>query len=56
MVQRKVAEDPTTRPVTPEVDNVVVVTVAVPLSTLQLPVPVVGVLPAKVVVVTLHKF
>ena len=50
MVQRKVAE-PTTNPVTPEVGLDGVVTVAVPEITDQLPVPLVGVLPASVAVV-----
>ncbi len=55
IVQRKVAEAPTTNPVTPEVGEVRLVTVAVPDTTDQAPVPMKGVLPARVVVVTLHK-
>lgn len=56
IVQRSVAVPPMVKPVTPLVDKVGVVTVAVPLTTLHAPVPVVGALPAKVAVVTLHKF
>jgi hypothetical protein len=48
MVQRKVAGVPAVTPVTPEVADEGVVIVAVPLTTLQAPVPVVGVLPASV--------
>lgn len=55
-VQRRVAEAPTASPVTPDVGEVGVVTVAVPEITDQTPVPTAGVLPAKVVVVILHKF
>ena len=47
-VQRKVAGVPAVTPVTPEVAELGVVMVAVPLTTLHVPVPVVGVLPAKV--------
>jgi len=47
---------PTVKPVTPLVDNVAVVTVPVPAITLHVPTPVVGVLPAKVAVVTLQRF
>lgn len=46
---------PTARPVTPELGEEGVVTVPEPLINVQVPVPVVGVLPAKVAVVTLHK-
>lgn len=53
MVQRNTLA-PTARPVTPEVGDEGVVIVPLPLTKLQLPVPEVGVLPAKVVVVTLH--
>jgi hypothetical protein len=42
---------PTPNPVTPEVALVGVVIVAVPVTTLQVPVPAAGVLPARVVVV-----
>ena len=56
IVHRNVAVPPTTRPVTPVVGEEDEVRVAVPDTTLQLPVPVVGVLPDKVAVVTLHKF
>ena len=56
MVQRKVAEDPGTSPVTPEVDKVGVVTVAVPLITDHDPVPTVGAFPASAAVVVLQIF
>ena len=56
IIQRSVAEDPTTNPVTPEVGDEGVVTVAVPEITDHIPVPTVGVLPANVAVVTLHRF
>ena len=49
-VQRKVF-GPTPKPVTPEVGLVGVVIVPVPLTRVQVPPPVVGVLPAKVAVV-----
>ena len=55
MVHLRVALAPTTKPVNPLVGEEAVVIVAVPDTTVQVPVPVVGVLPAKVVVVTLHK-
>lgn len=48
IVQRKVAGVPAVTPVTPEVGEEGVVIVAVPLTTLQAPVPVVAVLPANV--------
>jgi len=54
--QRSVTLAPTVNPVTPLVDKVVVVTVAVPAITLQLPLPELGTFPAKVVVVTLQRF
>ena len=46
---------PTGTPVMVDVGEVGVVIVAVPLTTLQDPVPTVGVLPASVKLVTLHK-
>ena len=52
IVQRKVAVPGTANPVTPEVGELGVVMVAVPETTLHAPVPTVGVLPAKVAVVT----
>ena len=55
MVQRKVADVPGSNPVTPEVGEEGVVVVAEPATTDQAPVPIPGELPAKVVVVTLHK-
>ncbi len=54
MVQRKVALPPAGTPVTPEVADDGVVIVAVPLTTLQVPVPVVGTLPASVKLPLLH--
>ena len=51
IVHRKVAVPGTAKPVTPEVGEVEVVMVAVPDTTLHAPVPTVGVLAAKVVVV-----
>ena len=51
IVHRKVAVPGTAKPVTPEVGEVGVVMVAVPDTTLHAPVPTVGVLAAKVVVV-----
>ncbi len=56
IVHLSVALEPTVRPVTPEVAEEGVVTVAAPAITLQVPTPTVGVLPARVAVVTLHKF
>lgn len=55
IVHLKVELAPGVKVVTPLVGELVVVTVAVPLNTLHDPVPTVGVLPAKVEVVTLHK-
>lgn len=52
MVQRRVAEEPTTNPVTPEVGEEGVVTVAVPATTDHKPEPTAGVFPASVEVVT----
>jgi len=46
---------PITNPVTPEVGSAGVVTVAAPATTVHVPVPEVGVFPAKVDVITLHK-
>ena len=54
MVHVKVALVPAGTPVTPEILEVDVVTVAVPLITLQAPVPVVGSLPSKVKLPLLH--
>ena len=51
MVHLNVTEEPTTSPVTPEVGEEVVVTVAVPAITVHNPVPGAGLLVAKVVVV-----
>ena len=55
IVQRKVADAPITKPVTPDVGEPGVVMVAAPAITLHAPVPEAGVFPASVVVVTLHK-
>ena len=52
MVQRRVATPGTLRPVTPDVGEPGVVMVAVPETTVQLPVPTPGLLPAKVAVLT----
>ena len=51
IVQRKVAVEPTIKPVIPEVGDDGVVIVAVPETTDQEPVPTVGVFAAKVAVV-----
>lgn len=56
IVQRKVTEDPITKPVTPEEAEEGEVIVAVPATTVHKPVPTPGLLPAKVAEVTLHKF
>jgi hypothetical protein len=52
IVHCKIAVPGTAKPVTPEVGEEGVVMVAVPLTTLHVPVPDVGILPAKVAVVT----
>ena len=51
IVHRRVAVPGTVKPVTPDVGDEGVVMVAVPETTLHVPVPIVGVLPAKVAVV-----
>ena len=51
IVQRRVATPGTAKPVTPDILELGVVMVAVPETTDQFPVPVVGVFPAKVAVV-----
>jgi len=56
MVHLKVTLAPTVSPVIVVVGLLAVVMVAVPLTILQLPVPVVGVLAAIVALVTLHRF
>ena len=56
IVHLNVALPPIVSPVTPELAEPGLVTVAVPDTTVQAPVPVVGVLPARVAVVTLHRF
>ena len=56
MVHLSVTDDPTTSPVTPEVDKVGVVTVAVPEITDHDPVPTAGAFPASVAVVVLQIF
>ncbi len=55
IVHLKVAEAPTVKAVTPEVAEEGVVTVAEPETTDHAPVPELGVFPANVAVVTLHK-
>ena len=55
MVQRKVAELPTTKPVTALFGVLGLVTVAVPEMTLHEPVPTDGVFPESVVEVKLHR-
>jgi hypothetical protein len=54
IVHLNVADVPAAIPVTVEVAEFVVVIVAVPLTTVQRPVPLVGVLPANVKLETLH--
>ena len=54
IVQRRVAVPLMANPVTPEVGEFGEVIVAVPETTLHVPVPTAGVLPANVVVVTPH--
>ena len=54
IVQRSVALVPGGTPVTPDVAEEVVVIVAVPLTTVQVPVPVAGTLPASVNAPLLH--
>jgi hypothetical protein len=56
IVHRSRELPPIVKPVTPDVGEDGVVTEAVPDITDQLPVPTVGVFPARVVVVVLHKF
>ena len=56
IVHLKVAEAPMVSPVTPEVGEEAVVTLAVPDTTDQDPVPIVGVLPANVAVLVLQRF
>ena len=56
IVHLKVTLAPTVNPVIADVAELAVVIVAVPDTTLHSPVPVVGALPAKVLLVTLHKF
>ena len=56
MVQRSVADVPTTRAVTAEEAEAVVVMDAVPETRVHAPVPTEGVFPARVAVVMLHKF
>jgi hypothetical protein len=54
IVQRRVADVPAVIPVTPDVGEEDVVIVAVPLTTLHAPVPVVAVLPDSVKESLLH--
>ena len=54
IVQRSVAVPGIAKPVTPDVGEFGLVMVAVPETTVQVPVPVVGVLPAKVTLLILH--
>jgi len=56
MAHSSCALAPMTSPVTPEVADEGVVTVAVPEITVHVPLPVAGAFPAKVAIVTLHKF
>jgi hypothetical protein len=56
IVQRNVALEPAGTPVTPEVAEEDELIVAVPLTRLQAPVPVVGLLPANVNEPSLHLF
>ena len=55
IVHRSVAVVPGTKPVSPDDGDDGVVMVAVPDTTLQLPVPITGVLPERVAVVTLQR-
>jgi hypothetical protein len=56
IVHCKVEVDPIVNPVTPELNAAGVVTTAVPAVTVQRPVPLTGLLPARVAVVVLQRF
>ena len=56
MVHCRVDVAPMVKPVTPELNAAGVVTTAVPAVTVHNPVPTTGLLAARVVVVTLHRF
>lgn len=56
MVHLRVVELPATKPVTVDVGEEGVVIVALPDTTLHVPVPTEGVLAFKLVVLTLHRF
>jgi hypothetical protein len=56
IVHTRVEVLPIVKPVTGELKSVGVVTTALPANTVQSPVPGAGLLPLRVVVVTLHKF
>lgn len=55
IVHRKTVVAPTVKPVTVELGSFAELMLPLPLTTVHVPVPTVGVLPDKVVLVTLHK-
>jgi hypothetical protein len=55
IVHCNTADEPATSPVTPDVGDVGLEMVAVPEETVHCPLPIAGLLPSRVVVVTLHK-